>query len=51
MNGYGPGLRLDANQVEIEERVEISSQQETVSGVIVLGAPVGMDMGRLQQIG
>lgn len=44
------GFRVDRQEREIEERVQIGSEQESVFDVVVFGATVRVDMGGFEDL-
>lgn len=45
MNPDGPGLGLDAEQVEVEQRVDVGAEQQPVSRVVVVQPSMRADGG------
>ena len=44
MKGDPQGIRVDSEQVEVEEGVEVSAEQDAVGRVVIAGCGVGDDM-------
>ena len=44
------GFRVDGQEREVEERMQIGAEQESIFDVVVFGAAVRVDMGRFEDL-